>query len=55
MRIPPSWAERAGSAVRGLPGVLGAGMVCIGLALMYVPAAFVAAGAFLLLLDRRVP
>lgn len=54
MRIPTSWAERAGRAVRSLPGVLGAVLVCVGVGLVFLPAGIVAAGAFLLLVDRQV-
>ena len=52
-------AELAGDAVRGLgrtwPGIGGAACVCVGLGLMYVPLAFLAAGLFLLVLDNRRP
>ena len=40
---------------RFLPGVLGAVLVCIGAGLIFLPAAFIAAGAFLLVLDRQLP
>ena len=48
-------AAWAGGLVRSLPGVLGAGAVCVGLGLIYVPLGILAAGAFLLIIDRRVP
>lgn len=48
-------ATAAGSLVRTLPGVLGAGAICIGLGLIYTPLALLAAGVFLLIIDRRVP
>lgn len=65
-RLRPRWdatvagaAELIGTALRqvgrGLPGVAGPLLVCYGIFLMYRPLAFIAAGAFLLLLDRRVP
>jgi hypothetical protein len=43
-----------GVAGRGLPGLAGAGLVCYGLWLAWAPLGFIAAGGFLLLLDRRV-
>ena len=50
-------AELGGTAARGirtvLPGVAGAVLVCWGVALIYVPAALILAGLFLLLLDGR--
>lgn len=49
------FAGTAGSLVRSLPGVVGAVLVCVGLGLVYLPLAFLAAGAFLLIIDRRVP
>lgn len=52
-------AELAGAALRvvGLaaPGTLGAGLICAGLWLAWPPLAFLVGGAFLLLLDRRMP
>lgn len=48
-------AGLAGSLVRTLPGVLGATSIVLGLGLIYVPLAFLAAGVFLLVIDRRVP
>lgn len=52
-------AELAGAALRvvGLaaPGVLGAGLICAGLWLIWEPLALLAAGVGLLLLDRRMP
>jgi hypothetical protein len=40
--------------VKYLPGILGALLIVAGVAFVYWPAAFVAAGVFLLLLDRRL-
>lgn len=37
------------------PGVSGAVLVSVGLGLVWFPLGLVAAGGFLLLLDRRVP
>ena len=37
-----------------VPGVLGALLVCVGLALILPPLAVIAAGLFLLALDRRM-
>jgi hypothetical protein len=65
-RLRPSWtaalgrlAELAGRAARqvgrGVPGTAGPLLICYGIHQMYVPAAFIVAGGFLLLLDRRVP
>lgn len=45
---------RLASWGRFAPGVAGAALVCAGLALIWVPLAVVAAGGFLLLLDRRL-
>jgi hypothetical protein len=39
--------------VRYIPGILGALLVCVGLAFMWWPLAIVAAGVFLLAVDRR--
>jgi hypothetical protein len=41
--------------VRSLPGALGAVSICIGLGMTFRPLAFLAAGVFLLIIDRRVP
>ncbi|GIH98100.1 hypothetical protein [Planobispora takensis] len=50
-------AEFGGTAARNaravLPGLAGAALVCWGVALIYVPAALILAGVFLLLLDGR--
>ena len=65
-RLRPRWdtaaayaAELAGKAIgrvgRGLPGVAGPLLICYGLAGIYRPLGFIAAGLFLVLLDRRVP
>lgn len=48
-------AAASGTLVRTLPGVLGATAICVGLGLIYTPLALLAAGAFLLIIDRRVP
>lgn len=40
--------------LRFLPGVAGATLVVVGVALLSVPVALVVAGGFLLLLDRRI-
>lgn len=52
-------AELAGAALRaavlGTPGVAGAVLVCAGLWMVWQPLGLVAAGAFCLLLDRRMP
>lgn len=37
-----------------VPGILGALLVCAGLAWVFAPLGVVAAGAFLLLVDRRI-
>lgn len=47
-------AERFGSVLRTLPGVLGALLISYGLYLAWLPLGFIAAGGFLLLIDRRV-
>lgn len=51
-------AELAGVAVRqigrGLPGIAGPLLICWGLGLAWLPLGLIAAGTFLLLLDRRV-
>lgn len=65
---PRQWAgkiaDRAGRAVgslvrsatvRSVPGAGGAVAVSVGLGQIYHPLLWVAAGAFLLLLDRRLP
>lgn len=51
-------AELAGVLARRLtaaPGLAGAALVSIGLGQIYRPLLFIAAGAFLLLVDRRLP
>jgi hypothetical protein len=40
--------------VKYVPGVLGALLVCVGLAFIFWPVAIIAAGLFLLALDRRM-
>lgn len=49
-----AWLRNA-ATVRSIPGAGGAVAVSIGLGQMYHPLLWVAAGAFLLLLDRRIP
>ncbi|GGS87609.1 hypothetical protein GCM10010156_52640 [Planobispora rosea] len=50
-------ADLGGTAARNaramLPGLAGAALVCWGVALIYVPAALILAGIFLLMLDGR--
>lgn len=48
-------AEFAGHAARSVPGIGGALLVAYGFGLAWRPLGFIALGAFLLLLDRRVP
>ncbi|MGJ3223769.1 hypothetical protein ACQEUV_33080 [Micromonospora aurantiaca (nom. illeg.)] len=48
-------AEWAGRATRSLPGVAGALLASYGLWLAWPPLGFIAAGLFLLAIDRRVP
>lgn len=50
-----SAAGRLLRASRTLPGLTGAGLVCYGAWLAWPPLGFLAAGAFLLLADRRLP
>jgi hypothetical protein len=45
----------AGALARSGPGALGALLVSYGAHLAWHPLGFIAAGVFLLLLDRRVP
>lgn len=47
------WARRS-MTVRSIPGAAGAVAVSVGLGEIYHPLLWVGAGAFLLLLDRRV-
>lgn len=65
-RLRPRWdaalasaAELAGTALRhvgrGLPGVVGPLLICYGLHEVWRPLGFIAAGLFLLALDRRMP
>lgn len=65
-RLRPRWdaavgyaAELVGRVVgrvgRGLPGIAGPLLICYGIYEVYSPLAFIVAGGFLLLLDRRVP
>jgi hypothetical protein len=39
---------------RFIPGVLGAGLISVGLGLIYLPLAAITAGAFLLWIDWRL-
>jgi hypothetical protein len=48
-------AEKAGRLVRTVPGAAGALLVSYGLYRAWLPLGFIAAGGFLLLIDRRVP
>jgi hypothetical protein len=48
-------AERSGRLMRTAPGGVGALLVSYGLYRAWLPLGFIAAGAFLLLIDRRVP
>jgi hypothetical protein len=48
-------ADRSGRFLRTTPGVLGALLVSYGLYRAWLPLGFIAAGGFLLLVDRRVP
>jgi hypothetical protein len=44
-----------GSFMRTAPGVVGAAAIVIGAGLIYRPLAFLVGGAFMLIIDRRVP
>jgi hypothetical protein len=46
-------AVRRSAAVRSVPGAVGAVAVAVGLGQIYHPLLWIAAGGFLLLLDRR--
>lgn len=50
----PDLASVAGTVARLAPGVLGPLLIVAGVALVYLPAAFVALGGFLLAVDRRL-
>lgn len=54
-RVTGSVADRTGRLLRSIPGVAGALLVSYGLYLAWLPLGFIAAGVFLLLIDRRVP
>lgn len=61
-KVAGALAAGAGHALRvvralgvRVPGVAGAVLVAVGLGLAWLPLGVVAAGAFLLLIDRRVP
>jgi hypothetical protein len=45
----------SGRFLRSVPGGVGAVLVSYGLYLAWLPLGFIAAGCFLLLIDRRVP
>lgn len=47
-------AATAGRLVRTLPGVLGAGVVSLGVGMIYAPAGIIVAGLFLLAVDRGI-
>lgn len=48
-------AEMAGAIGRTVPGVLGPLLICTGLYFAWMPLGLVAAGAFLMLVDRQIP
>ena len=48
-------AAPAGHTARVLPAVGGASLASVGFGLAWLPLGFIAAGAFLLLIDRRMP
>lgn len=48
-------ATWAGTAVRTFPGVGGAAAISYGFGQAWAPLGWIVAGAFLILLDRRVP
>ncbi|GAA4676832.1 hypothetical protein GCM10023347_33960 [Streptomyces chumphonensis] len=48
-------AAAAGTCLRAMPGMVGAGLVAYGLWLAWPPLGFLAVGGCLLLADRRVP
>lgn len=48
-------AAGMGRVLRTVPGVAGAVLVVVGFGLAWLPLGFLAAGAFLLLLDARIP
>lgn len=65
-RLRPRWDAALGRAAtaagwvvgrigRSLPGVVGPLLVCYGIHEIYEPAAYIAAGAFLLVIDGSVP
>lgn len=43
-----------GRLLRGAPGILGASAVSLGLGMIYAPVGVIAAGVFLLLIDRDI-
>lgn len=58
-RLMGAAAEAAGRVIglvgRGIPGIAGPLLICYGLWLAWKPLGVIAAGGFLLALDRRVP
>jgi hypothetical protein len=48
-------AELAGKTLRSLPGYLGAGAIVYGAGQVWPPLAWFVGGAFLMILDRRMP
>jgi hypothetical protein len=54
-RLIEAAGKFTGSLMRSAPGLAGAAMIVIGTGLIYRPAAFLIGGAFMLILDRRVP
>lgn len=54
-RLAETAGHLAGALIRWGPGVAGAALVCYGLGAAWEPLGWVAAGGFLLLLDRQTP
>ena len=54
-RLATALASAAGAALRVLPGAAGAALVSWGAGLAWPPLGLATAGAFLLMLDRRMP
>jgi hypothetical protein len=54
-RMMASGAEFVGRSVRTAPGILGAGLVTYGAGQVWAPLLFLVGGAFLMILDRRMP
>lgn len=60
-RLALSLADAAGHTVRTaaplirtLPGIVGAGLIAFGFGLAWLPLGFIAGGAILILIDRRL-